>query len=71
MEANAHAAYVQNARVRWTQRQYQMPHKCLYCRRCEDVGADIFDRGACLPSDNKMTEEQQERIIRVIRSCFE
>ena len=37
----------------------------------EDVGADIFDRGACLPSDNKMTEEQQERIIRVIRSCFE
>ena len=37
----------------------------------EDVGADIFDRGACLPSDNKMTVEQQERIIRVIRSCFE
>ena len=37
----------------------------------EDVGADIFDRGACLPSDNKMTEEQHERIIRVIRSCFE
>ena len=37
----------------------------------DDVGADIFDRGACLPSDNKMTEEQQERIIRVIRSCFE
>ena len=37
----------------------------------EDVGADIIDRGACLPSDNKMTEEQQERIIRVIRSCFE
>ena len=37
----------------------------------EDVGADIFDRGACLPSDNKMTEEQQERIIWAIRSCFE
>lgn len=36
-----------------------------------DVGMDIFHRGLCLPSDNKMTAEQQERIIRVIRSCFE
>lgn len=37
----------------------------------EDVGADIFDRGLCLPSDNKMTVEQQDRIIEVIRRCFE
>ena len=36
-----------------------------------DVGADIFRRGACLPSDNKMTAEQQERIIEVIKGCFE
>ena len=36
-----------------------------------DVGMDIFQRGLCLPSDNKMTAEQQERIIEVIRSCFE
>lgn len=36
-----------------------------------DVGMDIFHRGLCLPSDNKMTVEQQERIIEVIRSCFE
>ena len=36
-----------------------------------DVGADIFHRGLCLPSDNKMTAEQQERIIEVIRECFE
>ena len=35
-----------------------------------DVGMDIFDRGLCLPSDNKMTAEQQERIIEVIRACF-
>ena len=35
-----------------------------------DVGADIFERGLCLPSDNKMTPEQQDRIIEVIRSCF-
>ena len=36
-----------------------------------DVGADIFRRGLCLPSDNKMTPEQQDRVIEVIRSCFE
>lgn len=35
-----------------------------------DVGADIFDRGLCLPSDNKMTVEEQERIIQIVRGCF-
>ncbi len=35
-----------------------------------DVGADIFSRGLCLPSDNKMTPRQQERIIEIVRSCF-
>lgn len=38
---------------------------------CVDVGADIFNRGLCLPSDNKMTEEEQDIIIQIIRSCFE
>lgn len=38
---------------------------------CQDVGMDIFDRGLCLPSDNKMTSEQQDKIIKVIRGCFE
>lgn len=37
----------------------------------KDVGADIFQRGVCLPSDNKMTAEQQDRIIDAIRGCFE
>lgn len=37
----------------------------------EDVGADIFKRGLCLPSDNKMTEEQQVRIIEAIKACFD
>ena len=37
----------------------------------KDVGADIFERGCCLPSDNKMTPEEQDRIIEVIRRCFE
>lgn len=36
-----------------------------------DVGMDIFSRGLCLPSDNKMTPEQQDRIIEVIKKCFE
>ena len=36
-----------------------------------DVGADIFDRGLCLPSDNKMTAEQQDVIIDVIKRCFD
>ncbi len=35
-----------------------------------DVGADIFARGLCLPSDNKMTPEEQDVIIEIIRSCF-
>ena len=36
-----------------------------------DVGADIFKRGLCLPSDNKMTPEQQDRIIEIIHRCFQ
>ena len=37
----------------------------------KDVGADVFQRGVCLPSDNKMTVEQQEKIIEIIKACFE
>ena len=36
-----------------------------------DVGMDIFHRGLCLPSDNKMTVEEQDRVIEIIRNCFE
>lgn len=35
------------------------------------VSEDVFNRGVCLPSDIKMTEEQQDRVIEQIRSCFE
>lgn len=35
-----------------------------------DVGADIFQRGLCLPSDIKMTESQQDIVIEIIKSCF-
>jgi dTDP-4-amino-4,6-dideoxygalactose transaminase len=38
--------------------------------RGEDIGADIFQRGLCLPSDNKMTPEQQDVIIDIIHRCF-
>ena len=38
---------------------------------CEDVGMDLFERGLCLPSDNKMTAEEQDRIIEIIKKCFE
>lgn len=37
---------------------------------CDDVGADIFERGCCLPSDNKMGIEEQDRVIEIIRRCF-
>ena len=36
----------------------------------KDVGADIFQRGVCFPSDNKMTEGQQRRIMEIIKACF-
>ena len=36
-----------------------------------DVGMDLFQRGLCLPSDNKMTAEEQDTIIKIIRSCFD
>nr|AKE80397.1 aminotransferase [Streptococcus suis] len=36
-----------------------------------DVGTDLFERGLCLPSDNKMTVEEQNIIIETIKACFE
>ena len=36
-----------------------------------DIGMDIFERGLCLPSDNKMTPEEQDNVIEIIRKCFE
>lgn len=40
-------------------------------KECADVGMDIFARGLCLPSDNKMTPEEQDVVIEIIRRCFE
>lgn len=35
-----------------------------------DVVADVFRRGLCLPSDNKMSEAEQDRVIEIIHRCF-
>ncbi len=35
-----------------------------------DVGMDIFHRGLCLPSDNKMTAEEQDKIVEMVKACF-
>ena len=35
-----------------------------------DIGADIFERGLCLPSDNKMTTKEVDRVCEIIKRCF-
>lgn len=35
-----------------------------------EVTTDVFNRGLCLPSDNKQTYEQAETIIEVVKRCF-
>ena len=37
----------------------------------EDVGKDIYCRGLCLPSDIKMTKQEQETVIELIKECFQ
>lgn len=44
---------------------------CAFVAAGEGASSDLFERGLCLPSDIKMTEEQQKRIIDVIRRCFD
>ena len=45
-------------------------HAFVSAKEGQDVGADVFRRGLCLPSDNKMTPAQQDIIIDIIRRCF-
>ncbi|MBQ8747328.1 MAG: aminotransferase class I/II-fold pyridoxal phosphate-dependent enzyme [Clostridia bacterium] len=40
------------------------------CGKADSVNADIFHRGLCLPSDNKMTETEQTQVIEIVKSCF-
>ena len=36
----------------------------------QEVGIDIFNRGLCLPSDIKMTEKEQDRVMEIVHRCF-
>ncbi|ARD67072.1 DegT/DnrJ/EryC1/StrS family aminotransferase [Eubacterium limosum] len=36
----------------------------------QSIAEDIFNRGICLPSDTKMTETDQQRIIKIIKALF-
>lgn len=48
----------------------------IYCNnpfvsvKDKPVDEDIFDRGLCLPSDNKMTKAEQDTVIEIVKSCF-
>jgi dTDP-4-amino-4,6-dideoxygalactose transaminase len=68
------AMYNVEARPIWKPMHLQPIYAdCDYVQvaECGNVSEDIFERGLCLPSDIKMTEEQQEIVIKIIRSCFE
>ena len=66
------AKYNAEGRPIWKPMHMQpMYHKHEFVMlRCIDAGADIFERGLCLPSDNKMTAEEQDVVIEIVRSCF-
>ena len=34
------------------------------------ISQELFERGVCLPSDTKMTEEEQEKVIEIIKKLF-
>jgi len=70
-EANAYATDLQITCICWSRRRPERTNECIHRWWQKSVGEDLFDRGLCLPSDNKMTAEQQDRIIEVIRACFE
>ena len=63
--------------MRFTQNE-GLPRGSCRCRtnayiagECTDVGSDIFNRGLCLPSDIKITAEEQDKIMEIVRSCFD
>ena len=44
---------------------------CDFITKGDAEDEDIFAKGLCLPSDIKMTEEEQEKVIEIIKECFE
>lgn len=77
METYVHAANLQNEFItregngRAKTNAYISEDTTGFDEKIPDVGMNIFHRGLYLPSDNKMTLEHQDRIINVIRTCFE
>jgi dTDP-4-amino-4,6-dideoxygalactose transaminase len=45
-------------------------HEFVSVDASTDVGADVFSRGLCLPSDVKITKEEQERVVEIVKGCF-
>lgn len=43
---------------------------CDFISCDEEVSPDLFERGVCLPSDVKMTIQQQDAVIEIVKSCF-
>ena len=43
-----------------------------FIKNCEkdSISQELFENGICLPSDTKMTNEEQDRVIKIIRGCF-
>jgi dTDP-4-amino-4,6-dideoxygalactose transaminase len=41
-----------------------------FCAEDASVTEQLFCRGLCLPSDIKMTKEEQDEVIGIIRACF-
>ncbi|MBR6896671.1 MAG: DegT/DnrJ/EryC1/StrS family aminotransferase [Lachnospiraceae bacterium] len=66
------AAFNAEGRPIWKPMHMQpLYEKCAYVTKDDgNVGEDIFRRGLCLPSDIKMTEEEQDIIIDIIHRCF-
>ena len=57
----------------WKPMHLQPVFKAYDFIKVEDkaVSEDLFERGVCLPSDTKNTEEDMERVIKAIKTLFE
>ena len=67
------ASYNAEGRPIWKPMHMQPIYKDNYFISAQEgisVGEDVFERGLCLPSDNKMTSEEQEKIIEIVKDCF-
>ncbi len=66
------ASYNVEGRPIWKPMHMQPIYKNSPFVMCGDrsVGEDIFERGLCLPSDIKMTEEEQKSVIEMVKKCF-